>query len=108
MAWNEPGGGKRDPWGGRGGQDGPPDLDEVARKMRDRMNNIFGGGKSGGRGGSSISFGMILIVALALFGVALGRFGLRIGFGGFFDGFLFGGRRFFYVGGVGVVRCRFV
>ncbi|MDX1346469.1 MAG: protease modulator HflK N-terminal domain-containing protein, partial [Sedimenticolaceae bacterium] len=28
MAWNEPGGDKRDPWGG-GKQDGPPDLDEV-------------------------------------------------------------------------------
>ncbi len=71
MAWNEPGGGNRDPWGGRGGQDGPPDLDEVARKMRDRMNNIFGGGKSsGGRGGSPLGFGMILLVAIAAWGLS--------------------------------------
>jgi membrane protease subunit HflK len=64
MAWNEPGGDKRDPWGGRGGKDGPPDLDEVARKMRDRMNSIFGGGKKGG-GASSISFSVILVLAIA-------------------------------------------
>lgn len=43
MAWNEPGGDKKDPWGGGGGNDGPPDLDEMARKMRERMNKFFGG-----------------------------------------------------------------
>ncbi|HEY5775555.1 MAG TPA: FtsH protease activity modulator HflK, partial [Xanthomonadales bacterium] len=64
MAWNEPGGDNRDPWGGRGGKDGPPDLDEVARKMRDRMNSIFGGGKKGG-GSSSLSIGTILVLAVA-------------------------------------------
>ena len=33
MAWNQPGGnGGRDPWGNRGGQQGPPDLDEVLKK----------------------------------------------------------------------------
>jgi membrane protease subunit HflK len=53
MAWNEPGGNNRDPWGGRGGKDGPPDLDEIARKLRDKMNQLFGGrGGRGGRGGS--------------------------------------------------------
>lgn len=50
MAWNEPGGGNRDPWGGKGGGEGPPDLDEVARKLRERMNRIFGGGGGGGGG----------------------------------------------------------
>ncbi|MBS1224814.1 MAG: rane protein, partial [Proteobacteria bacterium] len=29
MAWNEPGGGNRDPWSGGGREQGPPDLDEV-------------------------------------------------------------------------------
>jgi len=48
MAWNEPGGGNKDPWGGKGGNEGPPDLDEMARKMRDKMNKFFGG--RGGRG----------------------------------------------------------
>ena len=64
MAWNEPGGGNKDPWGGRGRNDGPPDLDEIARKMRERMNSFFGkkGGKGGGR--SPISISLIAILAL--------------------------------------------
>lgn len=68
MAWNEPGGGNRDPWGGKGGSEGPPDLDEMARKLRDRMNNLFGGrGGSGGKGGGAkpFSLGLIAIVAVA-------------------------------------------
>ncbi len=68
MAWNEPGGGNKDPWGGSGKNDGPPDLDEIARKMRERMNGFFGkkGGKGGGKGGgiSSISFSLIGVLAL--------------------------------------------
>lgn len=71
MAWNEPGGKDRDPWGGRGGNDGPPDLDEVARKMRDRVNSIFGGGGSRkGRGASPFSFSMILIIAAVAWGLS--------------------------------------
>ena len=32
MAWNESGGGDKDPWGNRGNNnDGPPDLDEAIR-----------------------------------------------------------------------------
>lgn len=51
MAWNEPGNGKnKDPWGGRGDQ-GPPDLDEVVRKMQDKLGGLFGGRRSGGSGG---------------------------------------------------------
>lgn len=47
MAWNEPGKGK-DPWGNGSGKDaGPPDLDEVWRRLRGR----FGGGRPGGPGG---------------------------------------------------------
>ena len=43
MAWNEPGGGdNKDPWGGRGDK-GPPDLDEVVRKMQDKLGGLFGG-----------------------------------------------------------------
>ncbi|HXK57923.1 MAG TPA: protease modulator HflK N-terminal domain-containing protein, partial [Gammaproteobacteria bacterium] len=26
MAWNEPGGDNKDPWSGKGGDQGPPDL----------------------------------------------------------------------------------
>ncbi|MBK1695268.1 FtsH protease activity modulator HflK [Chromatium weissei] len=54
MAWNEPGGGNQDPWGGKNGGDnqGPPDLDEVVRKLQEQISNLFGGGepKSSRRG----------------------------------------------------------
>jgi membrane protease subunit HflK len=52
MAWNEPGGGNKDPWSGKGGGDqGPPDLDEVVRKLQERLGGLFGGGKPGGPSG---------------------------------------------------------
>ena len=50
MAWNEPGGGNRDPWSGPNNQ-GPPDLDEVIRKARERLSRLFGGKGPGGGGG---------------------------------------------------------
>jgi membrane protease subunit HflK len=71
MAWNEPGGGNRDPWGGKGNNDGPPDLDEVARKLRERMSGLFGG--SGRRGGGKpfpVKMGLLaVVVAWALSGI---------------------------------------
>jgi len=67
MAWNEPGGDK-DPWGGRGGDQGPPDLDEALKKLQGQLSGIFGGGGGGNRGGKStgLSLGMIGGVALIL------------------------------------------
>ncbi|MFC3151946.1 FtsH protease activity modulator HflK [Litoribrevibacter euphylliae] len=67
MAWNEPGGNNQDPWGGRRGNDGPPDLDEVIKKAMDKMGGLFGGKPpAGGRSGSG--FGPLAIVILiALF-----------------------------------------
>ncbi len=66
MAWNEPGGsGGRDPWGGRNDQ-GPPDLDEVIRKLQGRLGRLFGG-KGGGGSGASVGaggLGLVLIIAL--------------------------------------------
>ena len=65
MAWNEPGGSKdRDPWGNRNNEQGPPDLDEVVKKMRDKFGGIFGGG-GGSRSGGNNS-GMISIIVFAL------------------------------------------
>jgi modulator of FtsH protease HflK len=58
MAWNEPGGGKdKDPWGQRGGDQGPPDLDEAFRKLQNQLAGIFGGrgGSGGGSGGASLN-----------------------------------------------------
>jgi len=42
MPWNEPGKDK-DPWGNRG-NDGPPDLDELLKNVKDKFGGIFGGG----------------------------------------------------------------
>ena len=52
MAWNDPDGNDRDPWGNRRNDQGPPDLDEVVRKMQERLGGIFGGGKGSGSGGA--------------------------------------------------------
>jgi membrane protease subunit HflK len=72
MAWNEPGGGKRDPWSGKGGDQGPPDLDEVVKKLQDRMGGLFGGRRGGGESGGSGSgggnvagIGIIVLVVIA-------------------------------------------
>jgi len=65
MAWNEPGGGNKDPWGGRGNDDGPPDLDEIARKMRERMSVFFGKKGGTGSGNNPFNFGLIAILAVA-------------------------------------------
>ncbi len=51
MAWNEPGGSKgKDPWGG-GGEQGPPDLDEIFKKLQEKFGGLFGGGRGEGEGG---------------------------------------------------------
>jgi len=54
MAWNDPDGNERDPWGGRRNNQGPPDLDEVVRKMQEKLGGLFGGrrGSGGSAGGA--------------------------------------------------------
>ena len=75
MAWNEPGGGDKDPWGSRGDQ-GPPDLDEAFKKLQAQLASIFGGGRGGSGGdGSGLNAGMLGIV-LVVAAVAYGLFGL--------------------------------
>lgn len=74
MAWNEPGGsGNKDPWGGRkNDEQGPPDLDEVVKKLQEKFGALFGGGGSRSGGGNDSgkagSIGIGLIAALALIG----------------------------------------
>ncbi len=63
MAWNEPGGDK-DPWGGRGGDQGPPDLDEALKKLQGQLSGIFGGGGGGDRRDGGLSKGMLGGIAL--------------------------------------------
>ncbi|MEW6483345.1 MULTISPECIES: FtsH protease activity modulator HflK [Tatumella] len=80
MAWNQPGnnGQDRDPWGSRnkkganpgdnrGGRDqGPPDLDDVFRKLSEKLGK-FGGSKSGGTGqpGGKIA-GVVVLIAVVV------------------------------------------
>jgi membrane protease subunit HflK len=72
MAWNQPGGGNggRDPWGNRGDKQGPPDLDEVLKKLQLRLGRIFGGRSGGGGGGGGFSLpggsliGMVIIAVI--------------------------------------------
>ncbi len=44
MSWNETPDGKKDkdPWGNRGNGEGPPDLDEIIRKMQKGLGGLFG------------------------------------------------------------------
>jgi len=71
MAWNEPGGNNQDPWGGRRGNDGPPDLDEVIKKAMDKMGGLFGGKPPAG-GQSNGGFGpLAVIIFIVLFLVAV-------------------------------------
>lgn len=70
MAWNEPGGGNKDPWGGQRGNDGPPDLDDIARKMKEKMNRFFGGSGGGGGASSPVSFGLLAIVLAVAWAVS--------------------------------------
>lgn len=72
MAWNEPGGSKgNDPWGGRKEQ-GPPDLDEVVRRLQEKLGALFGrkgpvGGGGGGAGrAGAFGIGVIAVVALLI------------------------------------------
>lgn len=67
MAWNEPGGGNKDPWGNNGGDQGPPDLDEALKKLQEKLNSIFsGGGKGGGPAGAEIGGSLIALILLVL------------------------------------------
>lgn len=74
MAWNEPGGNDKDPWGNRGDQ-GPPDLDEAFRKLQNQLSGIFGGGGGNASGGGGITAGA-LGGLLVLAAIAYGIFGL--------------------------------
>jgi len=81
MAWNEPGGGNndKDPWGNnnRGGNQGPPDLDEALKQLMDKLNGMFGGkkpnGTGGGKGGDAgpgagSYFGLIILGLIVVLG----------------------------------------
>ena len=65
MAWNEPGGnGSKDPWGHRKNEQGPPDLDEVIKKMRDKFGGWFGGKPNRPTGGGGDGFSGLAITTV--------------------------------------------
>ncbi|MFT4561449.1 MAG: membrane protease subunit HflK [Gammaproteobacteria bacterium] len=69
MAWNDPDDKDPDPWGGRKGNDGPPDLDEIVRKMQDKLGGFFGGGggpSTPGSGGGATSPFVWIALAIGL------------------------------------------
>ena len=73
MAWNEPGGnGGKDPWGQRRKEQGPPDLDQILKNIRDQLSGLFGGrgggrgtGTGSGSGGTFSRIGLGLVIAVA-------------------------------------------
>ncbi|WP_439135650.1 FtsH protease activity modulator HflK [Pseudomaricurvus sp.] len=75
MAWNEPGGNNQDPWGGKRGNDGPPDLDEALKKFQEKLGGIFGGGGSGGSSQGGGLSGSALVLILVVVAVIYGLFG---------------------------------
>lgn len=98
MAWNEPGDNNRDPWSGNGRDQGPPDLDEIIRKLTDKFGGLFGGKKGGGGdrpsgGPRSGSTGVWVIVAIIVVGWLLsgiyivdeGKRGVVLRFGRYVD-----------------------
>ena len=69
MAWNEPGNESRDPWGKKQRNQGPPDLDEIARQLQNKVSQFFGNkkqnkaGTGGGNGDKRPNSGPILALA---------------------------------------------
>ena len=63
MAWNEPGGGKRDPWQGKKQS---PDMEDMLRRLRDGIGRLFGSGGSGGSSGPARPGGLLIIILVAV------------------------------------------
>ena len=72
MPWNQPGsGGNKDPWGGGGGRQSPPDLDDIVKNVQKRLGGLMGGrGGGGGKGSGGAStpnkFGLFIGVLAAI------------------------------------------
>jgi len=73
MSWNDSNGNDQDPWKNKGNNQGPPDLDEVVRRMQEKLSSIFGGGGKGkgkGKGsGNAGNGGTFLVVSIILLGL---------------------------------------
>jgi len=68
MAWNEPGGGKKDPWSdGQEPGGGPPDLDEIIRSMQEKLERFFGGA-----GGAPAAIVWLVVAVVLVFWLLTG------------------------------------
>ncbi len=92
MPWNEPGGSNKDPWSRKPSDQGPPDLDELLRKLTGKFGGIFGGKPGSGSGsgkGPSLGLGLVIaVVAIVWLGsgfyiVSAGEAGVELRFGAF-------------------------
>ncbi len=73
MPWNQPGNNNdKDPWGDRKKQDGPPDLDELVKKIT----GFFGGGNGRGRQSSNAGSKGFLVTGLIVAGLVWGGAGV--------------------------------
>ena len=85
MPWNEPGGDDKDPWskgkssGSSKGNAGD-NIEDITRKMNEKIGGIFGKKGSGGSGGGSIGNGLPSGSVLALIGLGLLAAWLATGF----------------------------
>ena len=78
MAWNEPGDSgdnKKDPWGKKRDDQGPPDLEDVIKNLQNKVTSIFGGrggggGRSPGRGASGSSLFLIAFIVLVVWALS--------------------------------------
>ncbi|MCG6117842.1 MAG: FtsH protease activity modulator HflK [Aquimonas sp.] len=81
MAWNQPGGGGKDPWNNSGGSNEPgADVEAFLNKLKASLNRVFGGGGDGSSGGGPegrrndnepLGRGLVLLVLLAVVVYAL-------------------------------------
>ena len=91
MPWNQPGGdNNKDPWGGGNkNRQGPPDIDEILKKITGKLSGIGGGGGGGaGKAGSAgllglLVLGLIIWVASGFYIVNEGERALVLRFGEF-------------------------
>ena len=81
MPWNEPGGSDKDPWGkgksgdsskGNKGSNSIDNIEDITRKMNEKLGGFFGGNKSGSKtNGSGPSGSALAIIGVVLLGAWL-------------------------------------
>jgi membrane protease subunit HflK len=80
MAWNDPGK-NENPWQRRP-EKGPPDLDELLRRLQKQLRGLFGGGSGSAPGGGSSAGGRALGIGIG--SVLLGLVAVWVLFGSFY------------------------